>query len=230
MDVFLEQSSTNLSWKGDIFTHSSIKRALEDVHLPGASDASLTHLRLILDQCFYMLGMFYFPWVIRGASLLVVRGTGGASLQYTCSRQSYSDDPIKASCNEKVCRGKTSLLAGLWSVLIFQARLVLHIFSQRICAGSGVSFRLHLHIKAPFLFPSKGRMVIFLQSRNPEFFWMWSFEDASAALLFSTKELVSWCRSNLMQLAFSDIYKSASPCASNRCACGGKLLCEMKMK
>lgn len=120
------------------------------------------------------------------ASLLVVCGTGGSSLQSTCSQQSHSDDTIEALCIKKVCRGKITLLAGFWSM---------HIFSQLICAGSGVSFRLHLQIKAHFLFPSKGRMVIFLQSRNPAFLCMWSFDYASAALrLSSTKELVSWCQ------------------------------------
>lgn len=135
-----------------------------------------------------MLGMFYFPTRLSdqkslladcwqaAASLLVVRGTGGTGRRPTCSQQSHSDDPIRALCNEKkVCRGKVSLLAGLWSVLILQARLVLKIFSRHICAGSGVSFRLHLHIKAHFFFPSKGRIVIFLQSRNSAFLCMWFF-------------------------------------------------------
>lgn len=35
------------------------------------------------------------------ALLLVIRGTGGTSLQSTCSQQSHSDDLIKALCNEK---------------------------------------------------------------------------------------------------------------------------------
>lgn len=78
----------------------------------------------------------------------------------------------------------------------FQARLVPDIFYLCICAGSGLSYPLHLHIKAKFLFPSKDWMVIFLQSRNPTFLYLWPFEDACAALQLSfTKKPVSWRQS-----------------------------------
>lgn len=64
----------------------------------------------------------------------------------------------RGCANEKVCGGKIrpSLLAGLWSVLFFQVQVGPDIFSLCICAGSGLSYPLHLHIKAHFFISIKG--------------------------------------------------------------------------
>lgn len=148
---------------------------------------------LIPDQCLLMKtrDISLFPalpeWtLIRGAhscstaSLVNVHSAGGTSLEAADSppaAKSHSGccdpgHPIPALCR----RVSHPLLATLWRLLIFQAPLSLTILSQHICAGA-FSFRLYLHIKAHFSFPSKNRMVIFLKTQTHAFFYLRSFED-----------------------------------------------------
>lgn len=148
---------------------------------------------LIPDQCLLMKtrDISLFPalpeWtLIRGAhscstaSLVNVHSAGGTSLEAADSPPAAKfhsgccdpGHPILALCR----RVSHPLLATLWRLLIFQAPLSLTILSQHICAGA-FSFRLYLHIKAHFSFPSKNRMVIFLKTQTHAFFYLRSFED-----------------------------------------------------
>lgn len=135
-------------------------------------------------------------------SLRDTRGTGGTSLRQqrvhlltAISQCRSNQDAVQM---KKCVEGKSGPLSllGFEACCFFRFRWAWTSFLYAYVQEVGFPTPCTCISKPTFLFLSKDRMVIFLQSRNPTFLYLWPFEDASAALqLSSTKTPVSWRQS-----------------------------------